>query len=384
MRILHIIDSAGFYGAEKVLLSLATESVACGHDVIIGTIVAPGDGGDPLGDAAAEISIPHVRFAMNDGMDVAGLRMILQMIGDWKVQVVHTHGYKANILMALVSRSGRLWIHVCTLHGWTSRSRWSRLAFYEAAERLLLRRSDAIVAVSEGIAERVLVPALAERLTIIPNGIDSNRAVETLGLSSSAGHRRGATELLAVGRLGAEKGMDLVIRAVAQLRADGENMALSIAGAGPERDRLRSLVDELSLTEHVRFLGYRTDVGELFQKADFFVLGSRTEGLPIVLLEAMAHGAPVICTPVGDIPRVLDGGRCGWLANEVSAEAIAKAIRTAVSSPPEAIAGRVASALERVGSHYSSKSMAEQYLSTYATTIERRLSPVPDRPRTGD
>lgn len=383
MRVLHLIDSAGVYGAEKVLLSLARESAKSGHDVIVGTIVGPTDLGDPLGDAARAMNIAHVQFGMRDGVDIAGLRRVVQFVGERRVQVIHTHGYKANILIALVPRSGREWVQICTLHGWTSRSRMSRLALYEVAERLLLHRSDEIVAVSAEIAEKVRAPAIVGRLTTIPNGIELGDVVAAVDRGSAAERDRRPTELLAVGRLGAEKGMDLVIHAVHQLRARGDDICLSIAGAGPESDRLRSLVDELSLNGHVRFLGYRTDVGGLLEKADFFVLGSRTEGLPIVLLEAMAYGTPVICTPVGDIPKVLDDGRCGWLASEVSIDSVAEAIRTAVTAAPEEIVSRVVSALEQVRSHHSSSAMAERYLAIYSQALNRREARSADWPKDG-
>ena len=131
-------------------------------------------------------------------------------------------------------------------------------------------------------------------------------------------------ELLAVGRLGAEKGFDMLIAAMCILRDRGVAARLRIAGEGPERPKLEAQIAAHSLGGIVELLGYQAGLSSLYRAADFFVLSSRTEGLPIVLLEAMAYGTPVIASAVGEVPTVLDDGRCGWLIEHLSADDIAR------------------------------------------------------------
>lgn len=372
MRILHLIDSAGIYGAEKVLLSLARECIQHGDDVVVGTIVAPDDHRDPLGEASEAMGIAHVRFTMADGFDTGGLRELVRYADQGGFNVVHTHGYKANILIAISPLASRRWAHVCTLHGWTSQSRLSRLFIYEAIERRVLRRADRIIAVSDRIAQRINRPTIIGRLVTIPNGIRFDVAQATNQCEPESGASGSATRLLAIGRLSREKGFDLLMDAMHLLRERGFAVRLSLAGDGAERANLEGLVKARSLETEVTFLGYETDAERLFRDADVFVLSSRTEGLPLVLLEAMRGGVSVVSTPVGDVPEVLSGTRCGWMSDDVSAEALADAMAQALRASPVERRRRAEAARRMVEERYSSVVMTDRYRAIYAQVVAER------------
>jgi glycosyltransferase involved in cell wall biosynthesis len=371
LRILHVIDSAGVYGAERVLLSLAAESARRGHEVFVATVVSPLDKGDPLGDAAVGSGLHHVRFLMRDGPNVSGLRRILHFARDRSIDVIHSHGYRANILFACVPRRGHRWVLICTLHGWTSGGRLEKLRLYEVLERRLIRRFDHVVAVSSKIADQVRCRSLGERLSTIANGVasvdhasprDPPRIESPLG----SGH----PDLLAVGRLGVEKGFDLLIAAMCILRERGVAARLKIAGEGPERPKLEAQIAAHSLDGIVELLGYQAVVSPLYRAADFFVLSSRTEGLPVVLLEAMAHGTPVIASAVGEVSEVLEGGRCGWLIRHLDAGAIAQTLSEAMAADPGERATRMRRARERVHAAYSVTTMTDRYLAVYLQAVD--------------
>jgi glycosyltransferase involved in cell wall biosynthesis len=165
-------------------------------------------------------------------------------------------------------------------------------------------------------------PAAAEgldkRLVVVPNG---------LGLPAVSAAR--GARVLAVGRLIPEKGMDLVIEAAAQCRA-----GVTIAGAGPERERLEALAR--ALRADVRFEGAvaRPRLEALYREAACVVLASRRgEGLPNVLLEAMAHARPVIATPVAGVRGLVQDGANGFLVPVDDASALAAAIARVLGSP---------------------------------------------------
>ena len=370
MRILHLIDSAGIYGAEVMLLSLARESIRLGHDVEIGTIVSPNDSSNPLAELASNQGLRAVPFLMRDGIYVRGVGEIVRHVKDEKIDVVHSHGYKANVLMAIFADRSRHWATTCSLHGWTSCKLTDRRKVYEIIERRLISRIDYVVAVNEAIAGRVERSALAGRLEVIANGVSVH--ADSARPADHARERQGASlVLLAAGRLSREKGFDLLIEAIGMLRERGVIARLEIAGEGPERRNLEQQVGQLELGSLVKFLGYSRDMTALYENADCLVLSSRTEGLPMVVLEAMAHRLPVVATPVGDVPKVLMAGDLGFLADRSDARSIAMAIDRAASTSKRNRQHMADRAYERVRREYSVESSTRKYLSAYASAIAR-------------
>lgn len=362
MKILHVIDSGGLYGAEKMLLSLAVECRRLGHEVTIGTIVAPQDESDPLGEAARSRGLDHHRFRMSDGLNLRGAGEILRYAEQQGFGIIHTHGYKANILLSLVHRrSGpRL---VCTLHGWTAVSHRSRLWFYEALDRFLLRRFDRVVVVSEPMRRVASRHVAGDRLVVIPNGIELAKSGGEPRVSTRQASAPGTVRILAIGRLSHEKGFDRLVAATASLVAGGMQPLVTIAGDGDCRAALEQQIAAAGLQAQLRLVGYVADVDKLYRESDLFVICSRTEGLPLVLLEAMAHGLPVVATSVGEIPVVLGHGRYGCLLEDDSPQALADGIRrvTGSSNPGE----QASRASAHVRAEYSAERMALRYCRVY-------------------
>jgi glycosyltransferase involved in cell wall biosynthesis len=135
----------------------------------------------------------------------------------------------------------------------------------------------------------------------------------------------------AVGRLAEEKGFEILIRAVDQLLRQEFNIELWIVGDGPDRPRLEALIAELGCTDCIRLLGHRTDVRELYEAMDVFALSSFREGLPNVLLEAMALGLPVVATRVNSVPQAITDGLNGLLIEPGSADELSAALARLLS-----------------------------------------------------
>ncbi|MEZ5561553.1 MAG: glycosyltransferase [Gammaproteobacteria bacterium] len=365
MKILHVIDSGGLYGAERMLLGLAAACCKLGHQVTVGTIVAPQDEADALGDAARSRGLDHRQFLMNDGLNLRGARAILRHADRQGFDIIHSHGYKADILLSLLPGRRRQQM-ICTLHGWASTGRRDRLWFYETLDRLLLRRFDRVVTVSEAmrrIASRHVAPA---RLCVIPNGIELPDT-DGDGMESRRQQQSGALRMLAIGRLSHEKGFDRLIEAVRILCAGGMDLFVTIAGDGDGRAGLEHQIAASGLGGQVRLLGYVPDVNTLYDNADLFVLCSRTEGLPLVLLEAMSHGLPVVATPVGEVPAVLGGGQFGCLLKDGEPQTLAEGIRgVAGSADTASVASR---AKAHVHAEYSATTMAARYCRVYADSM---------------
>ena len=185
------------------------------------------------------------------------------------------------------------------------------------------------------------------RMHIVHCGVDP-------ALFQRAQHQGQGKRLLFVGRLAAVKGLPVLFEAIAQLRQDRPNIILTIAGDGPDRQRLGQQARELGIEENVRFLGYQSQsqVRELLGQTDVFVMSSFAEGVPVVLMEAMAAGLPVVATRVGAIPEVVEHGVTGMLVAPRDAGALARAIETVLADAPRCRrmgeAGRA-----RAARHYS-------------------------------
>jgi glycosyltransferase involved in cell wall biosynthesis len=176
--------------------------------------------------------------------------------------------------------------------------------------------------------------------------------------------------LLSVGRLSAEKGLDLLLRAVAELSRDHPQIELVIAGTGPEEAALRRLGAELGLTDKVRYAGYVSDMPSLYAGADLVVQSSLTEGLPNVILEAAYLGVPVVATDVGGTREVIEHGVSGWLVPAGSVSALTTGIGRYLDDP----AGFVAMASRgrrHIEEHFSIDARARKQMLQYVQLAVR-------------
>jgi glycosyltransferase involved in cell wall biosynthesis len=370
MRILHLIHSEGVYGAELILLYLAREQQQRGHQAIIGSMRDPGTPETPFEALAASWGLTVVPIRIAPRPTPAVIRSLLRTIRSLQAEVLHSHGYKADILLGPVRRDARPPM-VSTLHGWTASRRFSLLWLYERLDQWALGRVDAVVVVTRAMLRLpALRSAAAEKVHLIENGIP---ALETrmadLALRRAAEVPRTLVELtrrrptlVAIGRLSGEKGFANLIDAFAQAnRERGDTHQLLIIGEGPERDALAQRIAALGLQERVTLAGYVEGADRLLEKAAGFVMSSLTEGMPLVLMEALQWGVPIVATSVGAIPELLQEGRTGELVAPDDVESLARGL--------SAIMGHAASAPAEPGaglpSHFSSGRMAHDYLRLY-------------------
>jgi len=255
-------------------------------------------------------SLPFHRGA-GAGDAVATLGLVAELKA-FRPHVVHAHSTKAGLIARVLGRT--LGIPVLyTPHGtsWRYTGRFVGRAQL-AAERALRRATSLLVAVcpeeARAFVEEVGFPAA--RVRLVPNGV---RVPDRARLLAVREQTRAALDissegcwLVFVGRLTSEKGLDVLVRALAAgVPADG----LLVVGDGPERPRLEAEARRTRL--NVRFCGYQEDVSRFLAAADLFVQPSRSEGLPFTVLEAMAHGLPVVGSRVGGVGAAVDG--CGRL-----------------------------------------------------------------------
>jgi glycosyltransferase involved in cell wall biosynthesis len=187
-----------------------------------------------------------------------------------------------------------------------------------------------VICVSEDLQKRCRECGVPEeRCVLVENGIDTEqytrrrtlaRAKEQFGLPPER------FVIGAVGRLSPEKGFDLLLRAAQRLLAAGQDVAVLIAGEGDEKTRLEALARELGLSERVRLLGYCADTCPVYEAMDVYALSSRREGLPNVLLEAMAMEVSIVATRIAGVPRLLGEQENGLLVEPESVDDLVHAL----------------------------------------------------------
>jgi len=373
MRILHTIDSLGIYGAETVLLNLAEAQSLQGHTPVLLSIGNPDCAPKAIETAAAARGIECIPFRMRDGLNLKGASALLQKANEQRIDVIHSHGYKTNILLGLTDKPGNAPPVVSTLHGWTAKKTFSKLGLYRLLDQRLLRRQDAVVLVNEEMKMLPAIRSLPPRTVFfIPNGIalDSSQANADDPIARQLRDFHGAGSILigGVGRLSPEKNFGALIEALAQLPSGLRHVKVALLGTGPQEAELRALIAARGLTDRAWLAGYVANARSYLQELDILAIPSLTEGLPMILLEAMAAQVPIVATAVGAIPNTLAG--CGSLVPTGDIAALASAIATIAADLPAA-REKAAGARQRVHEHYSATTMATRYLDVYKAVQQR-------------
>ncbi|TCI04429.1 glycosyltransferase [Corallincola luteus] len=375
MHIMHLIDSGGLYGAEQMLLGLVRR---CNQLGIKATIVSVGDVGvaeKPLETAAKAAGLPLVCLRMKNGLNFSGAKKIVQLAKSHGADLLHSHGYKFNILLGLLPRRWRLPC-LTTVHGYVHSPLGSRMWCYEWLDRKMLPRLEQVVFVSEQTLQHPRVRGLKlANANVIANGLapPTQRPADMTPLANPEIAKFVADSeflILAVGRLSREKGFDTLLAAFAQLHSNHPHARLLIVGDGGQRAALESQVAALQLADAVLLPGFSEQVASVLAQAQLFVMPSLTEGLPMALLEAMAAEIPIIASAVGGIPQVLNDGECGELVPATDVCAL-QATMEKLMDDPARCNELTARAKQRQLSLFSVVAMADSYLTLYQNMLKR-------------
>ncbi len=369
-RIVHILSSFGMGGQERVAFDLAVSQLRAGCQVTAVSLAPPPDGPLAAEFTAAGITVERVARS-RPGLDPLLIARLARWLRSRRIELVHTHNRMALIYGAPAGRLARARV-VHTKHGNNPKG-GTRLFAGNLAGRCV----DAFVAVSDETAAfaRKRREIEEQKLLVIPNGIElgrfhpdpavRDRVRKELGIPADA------WVVGTVGRVAAEKNQALLLRAMAPLL--GPRMRLIVAGDGPLLPELTALATSLGVAAHAHLLGVRRDVPDLLNAFDVFALSSDTEGLPLVILEAMATGLPVLSTRVGGIGNVLEEGVTGYLVAKGD-EAALRDRAAALRDDPAGARACGAHARQAAITRFSAARMQRDYLDLYA----RVLSPVRD------
>ena len=364
-RVVHVVLSLEVGGLERVVLDLARVARRRGEPVSILTVDRPGRlaaeaealgvavaclGGDRVGRAGARSAAGAALDALAPGVlhthQIGAARAVVGAAARRGVPVVHTeHGNAFARASGPLARAKLRWVYARTARG--------------VGSFCCVTRE---IAAAVGRFGTVRAPQTVANGVALPDPGDGGGAVR-----DELGVPRGAFVVGSVGRLHEVKRYDLMLRAVAELRSSRPDVHLVLVGDGPERAQLGALAGQLGLTPFVRFAGYRADPERYYAAFDAFALTSRSEGLPVSLLEAWAAGRAVVVTAVGGLPDVVTNGVNGILVAPgpgddpgVVAGAIAR-----VYADPALRASLGAAGRATVEAHYTLDRIADRYAAIY-------------------
>jgi glycosyltransferase involved in cell wall biosynthesis len=349
-RILHVRQSKGLYGADRAMLALA-RATKPPLLPLVASVARPGSS-EALCAEAGRLGIEAFRFDTYSRADWRGALRLAREIRARDVSLIHAHDFKTLALAVIAGLVSRVPI-VATFHGDTSSA--AIVAAYEAFARALGNLTAGVAAVSEPLFRTLQRWVRAAPVVYIPNGLPEVEPIdhrEQLRARESLGLPPDAQVMAVIGRLSSEKGHAVL---VAALRRMPIPPMVLVAGDGPLRPELEKAAKSLP----IKLLGYVDEARFVYAAADAVVIPSRTEGVPLVGLEAMLLGRPVIASAVGELPYMLDGG-AGVTVPPNDSAALASAMADLLRSAHarEQIAAR---ARARARQRYSAETMAGAY-----------------------
>jgi glycosyltransferase involved in cell wall biosynthesis len=375
--VVHLVISLAHGGLERLVVDWTNaRNRRYPGSTTVRCLDAPGDmAGQVRGSAVVCLNAERSRFPW----DRRAVQRLTAEIRERRAVVLHSHNLAAQ-QYAVLAAMGTSMRHVNTRHGTDVQF----LRFRDRLRsRLLTAFTDRMVAVSEATAEAMRryegIPR--SRIRVVPNGIalpPSSPAAEMTTLRTRLGIPADAVVIGSVGRLAAVKGYDRLLRAVARWDAGGgspgrresrgpaeSEMVVLLVGDGPERASLEALAAQMGIADRVVFAGFQPEARQFYPLMDLFVLPSRSEGLPVAMLEAMAAEVPVMATAVGEVPAILGDGAFGALLP--ADEALwPEAIRRQLAPPGlQTARERARGAAARVHEAYSLEHTLDAYESLY-------------------
>ena len=364
MKILHLRNSDLLGGPERLILAqVKFGSPESEHHVA--SFVRGSERGTFL-DAASKAGATVHAIPQRSSYDRSVIAKVRGLVVELGPHIVIGHDYKAD-LVARRALHGLGVPLMAMAHGYTGENLKIRL--FERMDRRALRSFAHVIAVSEGVETQLRKAGVAaERITVVPNGIDIERVAERALAGRDALRsewRIGEDErvLLFLGRLSPEKGPEILLESFQALHAAHAGLRLVFVGDGALRTSLEAAAAKLP-PGAVQFAGWRDDPSACLGASDVFVLSSRREGLPLALLEAMAAERPIVATRVGGVPEALADGACGMLVPPADPLGLTAALETVLGD--EAGRGeRVARAKQRVVEQFSASSQVRRIEALY-------------------
>ncbi|WP_449287118.1 glycosyltransferase [Marinobacter sp. PE14] len=360
IRVLQFITPAGFYGAERWIIALANN--ADPGRMLCDLAVTEEGGAQDL--SVAEYFPKHAGevhyLPMKGRFDTRVVSRLAKIIRERKIDVIHTHGYKSDILGWLAAKRTGIRC-VSTPHGFPCNAGF-KLALFTRFGIYVLRKFDAIAPLSEELVEdmgRFRVPA--KKTHFIRNGVDISDIDRVTASIPSPQTDSVVTRTIGfIGQMIPRKGLTDLLKVFDKLYQDDPSLRLELLGDGSQREELEQIAASLPSGRAIQFMGFRTDRLERLVQFDLFVMTSSLEGIPRCLMEALALRVPVVAYDIPGVDQLVEHGKTGFLAPHGDIDNLTQQCRKVLNDPNLAeklgAAGR-----QKIEAKYSAARMADEY-----------------------
>lgn len=374
MRVLHFRSSFTFAGPEAVLLYLAVPLRRCGVETKIIAHYRRKAGEPARHRLVEETKRAGLEAEQWDGNAIVSPRVLgrlTQELVRGRFDLLHTHDPKSNLVGLLAARRARVPV-VATVHLHDTSNFRTRM--FRVLDLQTLRFFPRIIAVSSALRAELIAAHLPDpRIGVIHNGIDVSRfgrgAAERADVWRARwGGEDGGRIITTVGRLSPQKGIHTLLQAARLITQKQPRTRFWVVGSGPLRRELEAQARSLGIDAVVHWLGHQSDISGIMAASDVVAVPSIREGLPMVVLEALALSRPVVASAVGGISEVIEDGVSGWLVPPAEPAVLAARILHLIEHPE---AGRAAGerGRARVMSEFAAHQAARQLASSYAALL---------------
>lgn len=369
IRVVYLIDSLRYGGAEVLLFDLTSRLDSYG----ISPIVFYCEEG-PLIEDFKNRKIPIVHLSWFARVDPLLLIKMVKEIRKVHPQIVHTHLFKSDFHGRLAARIAGVPIVITTLH---NNNAWAQNSLFGWLYGLTAQLADKLIAVADEVKDYATcylrIPS--KKLIVIPNAVSFERFQgnheKGLDIRTEFNISKNAPLFGIIGRLEPQKNHENFLQAVQLIHQKNQDARFLIVGDGILRNHLIELTENLKLQDVVTFCGLRKDIPAVLAALDVVVISSHYEGLPVVLLEAMAAGCPVISTAVSGVLSVLEDGKTGLLVEPSNSEALANACLRLIDDPK--LRQKITQGgSERVRTFYNIATMTEKTVALYRSLLAAR------------
>jgi glycosyltransferase involved in cell wall biosynthesis len=371
VRVVHLITDLSTGGSQTALARLVSRIDRARFEP---SVICLKNGDTPLAGAIRSMDVPVADLELTSPARLGGLVRLYRLLDDARPAIVHAWLFHAVFAARVLARMTGVPVVISARRNINLGS-----PLRELLNRWTAGLDDRVVAVSEAARgiEIARGGAPPEKVIVIPNGVDPASSIR-----SNASARSEVREALGVppdsrlvataGRLHPAKGIDCFLRASAIVSETRPHARFLVVGDGPDRAALERLSQDLGIRAKTLFLGERTDLSSLLAGIDLFVLASREEGMPNVVLEAMAAGLPVVATAAGGTAEIIENGTSGFLVPPGETAGIAAAAGKLLDDP-SAASQIAAAALRRVAESFSIETTVRRTQDLYEELLRQKL-----------
>ncbi|MFZ5979900.1 MAG: glycosyltransferase family 4 protein [Candidatus Zixiibacteriota bacterium] len=303
-------------------------------------------------------------------------KRLLKELEHKNIDILHSHRYKENLLAAQVKKHGLCRCLVQTVHGTGERFKGIdriKISLYNYLNRRVTRKHfDRVIAVSKDLKNQLTESYSEDRVVTIHNGVNRRRLQPSRGAAEirrELGIAENRPVLGTAGRMVPVKGYDLLLKAADYIVEDNPQVMFVIAGDGPLKAELEQQATAAGLKNNVKFIGFREDIIDILNCLDIFVMSSHHEGIPMVLLEAMALQKPVVSTAVGGIREIIQDNISGLLVKPGDFKSLALACLIMLNRPDTRTQLSLG-AVKRIREEFSVEVQKERILKLYRQALE--------------